>query len=100
MKKFTKILMLFLALSAFTVSYTYAQEIVIGARLTSHPRDVRPARPSPRHIWVAGEWAPSGATYTWRPGYWALPARPGVVWVRGHWARRPRGWVWVAGHWA
>ena len=100
MKKITKVLMLFLALSAFTVSFVRAQEIVIGARLYNHPREVRPPRPSPRHVWVSGEWAPGGGTYSWRAGYWALPQRPGGYWVKGHWAHRPRGWVWVGGHWA
>jgi len=100
MKKFTKFLMLLFGLSVFTASYSYAQEVVIGARLYNHPREVRPMRPSPRHVWVAGEWAPNGGTYTWRAGYWALPQRPGGYWVRGHWAHRPRGWVWVGGHWA
>jgi len=100
MKKFIRVLMLFFALSAFAVSYSYAQQIVVSARLHDRDRDdVRPARPSPRHIWVAGEWVPSGATYTWRAGYWAIPQRPGGNWVRGHWARRPGGWVWIPGHW-
>lgn len=100
MKKITKILMLFFALSVFTISYSRAQEIVVSARLSNHPPEVRPARPSARHVWVSGEWMPSGATYAWKPGYWAVPERPGGVWVRGHWGRRPRGWVWVPGHWA
>ena len=100
MKKFTKILMLFLALSAFAVSYSYAQEVVVSARLVDHPREVRSARPSPRHVWVGGEWVPNGASYRWRAGYWAVPQRPGGNWVPGHWSRRrPRGWVWISGHW-
>ncbi|HZY36696.1 MAG TPA: hypothetical protein VFE53_08620 [Mucilaginibacter sp.] len=100
MKKISKILMLAIALSAFTVSLSCAQEVVVGARLYYHHRDIRPMRPSRAHIWVGGEWVPSGATYTWRAGYWALPAQPGIYWVRGHWARRPRGWVWIPGHWS
>jgi len=100
MKKITKILMLFLALSAVAVSRSAAQEVVVGARLSNHPAEVRTARPSHAHIWVGGEWAPSGGTYAWRAGYWALPPRPGGVWVAGHWRRRPHGWAWVPGHWA
>ena len=100
MKKVIKMLVLCLALSAFAASKVHAQEVVVRARLVDHPREVRPHRPSARHFWVGGEWVPSGATYTWRAGYWAVPPRPGVYWVRGHWDRRPRGWVWVPGHWA
>jgi hypothetical protein len=99
MKKLVKVLMLVLALSAFGASFVHAQEVVVKGRLYNHPREVRPARPSPRHVWVGGEWAPSGSTYTWRAGYWALPQAPGGRWVPGRWVRRPGGWVWVSGHW-
>jgi len=99
MKKVTKILMLFLALSALTVSYSYAQEIVVHARLAAR-HEVRTARPSPRHVWVGGEWAPSGGTYTWRAGYWTLPQREGAHWIPGHWWHKHHGYVWVAGRWA
>ena len=43
MKKVVKILMLFLALSAFAVSYSRAQEVVVSARLSNHPREIRSA---------------------------------------------------------
>jgi hypothetical protein len=99
MKKISRILMLCLALSAFAVARSSAQEVVVGARLYNHPPEVRPMRPSPGHIWVAGEWAPNGGTYAWHAGYWALPPHPGGHWVRGHWRRRPGGWVWIPGHW-
>src|ERR1700761_8630193 len=100
MKKITRILMLVLALSAFAVSKNYAQEVVVGARLYNHPPEVRPMRPSRGHIWVAGEWTPSGGTYVWHAGYWALPPHPGGVWVKGYWSHRHRGWTWIPGHWA
>ena len=100
MKKITRILMLLLALSTFAVARSVAQEVIVGARLSNHPAEVRTARPSPRHVWVGGEWAPNGGAYAWRAGYWALPPRPGGVWVAGHWRHRPGGWAWVPGHWA
>ena len=71
MKKLVKVLMLFFALSAFSTSFAHAQEVVVRSRMYNHPREVRPARPSPRHVWVGGEWAPAGGTYSWRAGYWA-----------------------------
>lgn len=99
MKKITRILMCLFAFSMFAVTASYAQEVIVGARLYNHPPEVRPMRPSHAHIWVAGEWVPSGGTYVWHPGYWALPPHPGGVWVRGHWRRRPGGWVWIHGYW-
>lgn len=99
MKKLVKVLMLSVALTAFGVTASYAQEVVIGARLYHHHRDVRPPRPSPRHVWIGGEWTPNGATYAWKSGYWAEPPRGGAQWISGHWRRRRGGWVWVPGHW-
>jgi hypothetical protein len=98
MKKIIRVFMLFLALSAFAASKNYAQEVVVRTRMY-HARDVRPMRPSRRHVWVAAEWTPGEGNYAYHAGYWALPPRPGVIWVSGHWVRRPRGWVWVPGHW-
>lgn len=100
MKKIVKILMLFLALSAFGLSKTFAQEVVVRARMYHHEREIRPFRPSPRHIWIGGEWVAGGGIYRWQPGYWALPPREGAHWVVGHWAGRPGGYAWIPGHWA
>jgi hypothetical protein len=100
MKKIVKIFMLCLALSAIGLSKTFAQEIVVRTRMYHHEREFRPMRPSPRHIWVRGEWVAGGGTYVWHAGYWALPPREGGYWIRGHWAARPGGYVWIPGHWA
>ncbi|MCG6961713.1 MAG: YXWGXW repeat-containing protein [Acidobacteria bacterium] len=61
--------------------------------------EVRPARPGPGHVWVAGHWRWSGRRYVWASGHWARPPHAGAVWAAGHWARRGGGWLWVAGHW-
>ena len=64
------------------------------------PVVVRPAPPSPRHIWVAEEWKPNGrGGYVYAGGYWAAPPYAGAVWIPGHWKRGPYGDYWVAGHW-
>jgi hypothetical protein len=63
------------------------------------PVVVRPVAPSPNHIWVAEEWRPSGNTYVYSGGYWAMPPHPGWYWVPGHWKRHEYGEYWVPGHW-
>ena len=99
MKTLKRILFVSAAFMLFATADSNAQ-IVVRARLYHRgPVVVRPVAPSPRHVWVSDEWAPSGATYVERPGYWAVPPRPRAVWVAGHWANRPRGYVWVPGHW-
>jgi hypothetical protein len=98
MKRVIRILMLFLALSAFAAAKSYAQEVVVHARMVGH-EGPRPMRPSPRHMWVGGEWVVNGGTYVYKPGYWAEPPQPGVPWVRGHWGHRRGGYVWIPGHW-
>jgi hypothetical protein len=61
---------------------------------------VRPAQPSPYHVWVAEEWRPQGSGYVYAGGYWAEPLHPGWIWVPGHWKRHHEyGEYWVAGHW-
>jgi hypothetical protein len=101
MKKIARLLFLAGALSLFAVSNSNAQDIVVRTRLsppTSTLRE-RPPAPSPRHVWVAEEWAPRGASYTWKGGYWALPPHPHAIWVPGHWRHIHRGWAWRPGHW-
>lgn len=98
MKKITKILMLCAVLSLFAVTKNYAQEIVVRARL-HHRVDVRPVRPSVRHVWVSAEWVPVRGRYEYRAGYWAIPPRRGLIWVDGHWIHRRHGYVWIPGHW-
>ena len=48
--------------------------------------------PSPAHIWIAGSWGWSSGRYAWRPGYWAVPPRPGYAWRPHAWEHGPRGW--------
>jgi len=100
MKKYGKILMLASAISLFAVADSEAQ-IVVRARL-ARPHAVvvaRPVRPTPRHVWIAEEWVPSGGTYVYKEGYWAEPPRPRAVWVPGRWRHHHHGYIWVGGYW-
>ena len=53
--------------------------------------DVRPARPSHRHIWVEGHWRYQGGNYVWIPGHWEAPPRAHAVYIQPHWERRSEG---------
>jgi hypothetical protein len=61
----------------------------------------RPPAPSPRHVWVDGEWVWRGNQYVYTEGRWTEPRYAGARWVPGHWKyhRRRGGWFWVPGHW-
>ncbi len=59
---------------------------------------VRPASPSPQHIWISGDWIWSGGGYHWREGHWER-RREGRSWHEGHWQNTQYGWKWMAGHW-
>ena len=60
--------------------------------------EVRPAAPSPRHVWTGGYWAWRGGKHVWEPGRW-VAERPGHVWVDPHWANEGGQWVFTEGRW-
>lgn len=101
MKKFSRIILLSAVLFVLAAESSNAQEIIVRERM-HRPGAVafrRPFRPSPRHVWVAEEWAPVRGTYVYHAGYWAIPPHRGGVWVAGYWRHRPGGFVWIPGYW-
>jgi hypothetical protein len=97
MKKIiSKIIML--AILSLSMAAAEAQ-FVVRVRPVAPVVRIRPACPSPRHVWVAGEYVWRGGQYVYTDGYWAEPPFPGRRWVEGHWKNTRRGWVWVPGHW-
>jgi len=83
---------------------------IIGAVVSAHaqfvvkirpsaPVIVRGGAPSPRHIWVDGEWVWRAGGYQYVNGYWIVPAGRRTIWVPGHWKQTRRGWMWKPGHW-
>jgi hypothetical protein len=95
MKKILSLSALFLAL-AFAAEAQYVVKIRPAAPVVR----VRPVSPSPRHVWVGGNYNWRGGQYAYTDGYWAVPPSPGRVWVDGHWKQKRRGWIWVPGHWS
>lgn len=73
--------------------------VVVKKKPPARRREVRPHRPSQRHVWVPGHWDWRGHRYVWVSGHWAVPPRHGATWVAGHWEARHGGWVFVAGYW-
>lgn len=84
---------------AFALNSTAQVEFSVRVRPPA-PVIVRPAPPSPRHVWVNEDWEWRDGRYIFVGGHWIAPERAGAIWRPGHWARRPSGWVWVPGHWA
>jgi hypothetical protein len=103
MKKFSRVLFLGLAFTAFAAVKSNAQ-IVVSVRPEVPHEYVnvrRPPAPSPRHVWVEAGWTAQGGRYVYRPGYWALPPSGRTHWVPGHWRTRADGrTLWARGHWS
>ena len=59
---------------------------------------VRPAPPSPEHIWITGEWRWANGNYRWEEGHWER-RRAGANWRNGFWKDTGHGWKWIPGHW-
>jgi hypothetical protein len=97
MKKLLSIV--FIAIALISISTTgHAQSISVRIQ-PFPPAYERPAPPSPRHVWVDGEWVWRNNNYVWQPGYWVVP-EPNKIWVKGHWKQGPYGgWHWMPGHW-
>jgi hypothetical protein len=57
------------------------------------------ARPSPRHVWIAGYWRHDGHRYVWVSGRWVMPPRRDVIWIEPRWEFRSGGYFFVEGHW-
>ncbi len=92
---------LFIAALAF-IALTGLNSCSSSERVTVRPAavvTVRPNRPSPRHVWVSGDYVWRNGRYVYVNGYWAEPRR-GRYWTEGYWQPGRRGYVWVPGHWS
>ncbi len=97
-KNMFRLLLAFTLFAGFS-NVTNAQVIYVKVQPID-PVVTVPPQPSPRHVWIGGEYVVRGGSYVWQPGYWSLPPHGRRAWVRGHWATGPRGgYYWVAGHW-
>jgi WXXGXW repeat (2 copies) len=96
-KKLVKMLLLVAVL--FTVSIAASAQVYVKVR-PHHSEGVRPVRPSPDHVWIGEEWEPSGGSYNYSGGHWAVPSHRGYRWRSGYWRRHHNdGEEWVPGGW-
>ena len=96
-----KYLLKIFILAAIAVSFSAISDaqFVVKIRPALPVIAIRPACPTPRHVWVAGEYVYMGNNYVYKEGYWALPPQTGFRWVEGRWKATRRGWRWIPGHW-
>ncbi|HWK03704.1 MAG TPA: hypothetical protein VNS58_08730 [Puia sp.] len=100
-KHFSKMAFLAILAVVTTVGFssTASAQVYVSVRPVFAGPRVRPAPPSPRHVWIDEEWTMRGGRYVSTGGYWAAPPHPGWAWVPGRWAHERRGDYWIAGRW-
>jgi hypothetical protein len=86
-------------IAGFTTIAASAQHFYVKVRPTARVV-VRPAAPSPKHVWVGSEWSWSNGHYVEVPGHWIVPPHGMRTWVPGHWNNTRSGSEWIGGHWA
>ena len=88
-------------LGAFIVSISAVTEAQLAVKVRPEPPVLlgMPIAPSPKHVWVSGEWVRRGDNYFYVDGHWTRPPFRYHRWIEGHWKNTRRGWVWKAGHW-
>lgn len=74
-------------------------EVIVKAPPPAVRIEVVPARPSPRHFWVAGFWSWEADGYVWVTGTWILPPEPAAVWVAPRFESRSGVSVFISGYW-
>jgi hypothetical protein len=95
-KNISKIIMLL----AVALSFSAVADAQLRVRIRpSITIQTRPPQPSPRHVWVSGEWNSNGDRYDYREGYWEEQRAHHSRYSEGRWRHGRRGYVWVPGHW-
>lgn len=56
------------------------------------------ASPGAGYVWVGGNWVWRGH-WTWEPGHWERPPRPGLVWMPPRYEYSGGRYIYVRGHW-
>ncbi len=81
----------------------YDQRRYSTARVIRHcpptPYHQVPRRPTPRHVWIAGEYRWRSGGYLFVPGYWMIPPRRNAHYVPGYWEPARGGYIWISGFW-
>ncbi|KAA3620408.1 MAG: hypothetical protein DWQ05_00255 [Calditrichaeota bacterium] len=91
-------LMVILGGTAFIATSCAVRTVYVRKAPPPPRKEMRPARPSAKAVWVTGYWLWNGNAYVWNRGYWEKRPK-GRVWIAGHWRNTPRGYKWIPGHW-
>lgn len=97
-KKMRKVVLTALFGFALVIVPAHA-EVVIRLRPPISIREHRPARPSRRHIWIAGYHRWDGNAYVWERGRYEVPPREHARWIAPRYTHRRDGYVYYEGHW-
>ena len=97
MKKFISRIVVMIAI-AISFSVSADAQLTIKIRPIA-PHRVRPMPPSPKHVWVNGEWNVNSGHYAYTDGYWSEPRGRYHRHSEGHWKKTRHGWIWVPGGW-
>ncbi|BET68205.1 hypothetical protein ASA1KI_31230 [Opitutales bacterium ASA1] len=73
--------------------------IVVQQMPPTPPAESPTARPSSRHVWVAGYWSWTGGRYEWVRGQWVVPPVAGATWVPPRWEPEGTGYRFYDGYW-
>jgi hypothetical protein len=67
---------------------------------TPPPKSEEPGnQPSPKHVWMAGNWRFYSGHYVWAKGQWALPPVPNAVYTPPRWEIVNGNSVFTEGYW-
>ncbi len=61
--------------------------------------EVTVARPTSRHLWLAGYWTWRNDRYEWMSGHWELPPNSNSQWVAPRWENRGSDYLFHEGYW-
>jgi hypothetical protein len=74
-------------------------ELVIREAPPAPRQEVIVARPSERHVWIAGYWAWRHGRHEWVGGHWELPPHGRSHWEPAHYEHRGNGYIFIEGFW-
>lgn len=86
--------------SCMASAHPRANTIYVSSAPPRAIREVRPASPGRRDVWIPGHYKYEGNAYAWVNGRYARPEFDNVrLWEAGKWHHDRNGWYWVEGKW-
>ncbi len=106
MKNLVKIIFFIVAVTALSLTKSYAQ-VSVGVSIRAGfappviPVYEQPACPVDGYLWQPGYWAwdPDAADYYWVPGVWVAPPEIGLYWTPCYWGYDGGVYLYHGGYW-